>query len=386
MDEYKDIKELLKPRRDIKASGSLNARISETINGRDRRPAAKGWLWGSVSLSAVAAMLILLLLPEGMSAKEILTAAITAIRNSTNIEMKVDIRTAPNDNFELIDPNLGFITHDICIISSDSISFWSIDKGGRAAEKNASGAYMWLDKFNIGWHSPNSDIGSKGYFSVLMNPEKILESELQLALSGNVKDFNMKKKDGNIYLTVHSLPEGDFANPYMLNKSIAESENIRRYVIDAVNYRLKSASIAMIKGAKEIEVLKITEIKYDSDNARLLPIPSGINFIEINGEYGSDGIEGLDETETASALFNAFTTWDTEILDKIADPGLSGWMYRRSYEGSKLLKLGTPFKSGKNDRITFVPYTIRLQNGYVKSMNLALRKTPQGRWIVSGGL
>lgn len=142
----------------------------------------------------------------------------------------------------------------------------------------------------------------------------------------------------------------------------------------------------MIKGAKEIEVLKITEIKYDSDNARLLPIPSGINFIEINGEYGSDGIEGLDETETASALFNAFTTWDTEILDKIADPGLSGWMYRRSYEGSKLLKLGTPFKSGKNDRITFVPYTIRLQNGYVKSMNLALRKTPQGRWIVSGGL
>ena len=81
MDEYKDIKELLKPRRDIKASGSLNARISETINGRDRRPAAKGWLWGSVSLSAVAAILILLLLPEGMSAKEILTAAITAIRN-----------------------------------------------------------------------------------------------------------------------------------------------------------------------------------------------------------------------------------------------------------------------------------------------------------------
>lgn len=42
MDDYKDIKELLKPRRDIKASGSLNARISETINGRDRRPAAKG--------------------------------------------------------------------------------------------------------------------------------------------------------------------------------------------------------------------------------------------------------------------------------------------------------------------------------------------------------
>lgn len=386
MNEYKDIKEMLKPRREIKASEAFRSKIEDLTKKHRRSSLAKRWVWGGLSLSAAAVMLIIMLIPTRISAKEILRSAITAIGNTTNIEMTVEIRTLSKDNFSYMNPDSEFITHDIKIMRSDSLTYWSINKEGRAAEKNSKGVFMWIKEFDIGWQSTNPNWNVLNYLSILMNPEKVLESELQLVLSDQGSDYNIRKRNGNIYLTVYGKAKGNFANPYMLNKSIAESNNIRRYVIDADTHRLKSATVSMLLDNKEIEVLKITDIKYNPDNFQLLSIPSNINFIDIEDSTIQMGIQGLNERETALALFNAFTTWNKDILYKLLDPVIAESAYRQLLEGAKLLKLGTPFKSGNNENMTFIPYTIRLKNDSIRSMNLVLVKSSQGGWSVNGGL
>ena len=86
MDNYKEIEELLKPRRDIKASDELRLKVIRAVDRNKRRKEVRKWIFGGISLSAVAAVLILLLIPFGLSAKEILAEAINAL-GAEDIEM-----------------------------------------------------------------------------------------------------------------------------------------------------------------------------------------------------------------------------------------------------------------------------------------------------------
>ncbi|WP_287936468.1 hypothetical protein, partial [Duncaniella freteri] len=76
MEDYKDIRELLRPRRDIKASAKLREKVRVAIDKDRKNRMLKKWVFGGISLSAVAAVLLLMLIPSGMSAKEILSQAI----------------------------------------------------------------------------------------------------------------------------------------------------------------------------------------------------------------------------------------------------------------------------------------------------------------------
>ena len=79
MEDYKDIRELLRPRRDIKASAKLREKVRLAIDKDRKNRMLKKWVFGGISLSAVAAVLLLMLIPSGMSAKEILSQAIDCL-------------------------------------------------------------------------------------------------------------------------------------------------------------------------------------------------------------------------------------------------------------------------------------------------------------------
>ena len=58
MEDYKEIKEILKPRRDIKASEELRNKVNSALERRGRKQAIREWTFGGIGLSAVAAILI----------------------------------------------------------------------------------------------------------------------------------------------------------------------------------------------------------------------------------------------------------------------------------------------------------------------------------------
>jgi len=384
MDEYKDIKDMLKPRRDFAASDELRNRINSALDSSTHTRKTIRWIWSVGASCVAAAVLLLILLPTGVSAKEILEEIIKTLINSNGIEMTVEVRTRPMENFRYINLAEDFVVHDILIAKSDTTIFWRIDKGGRAALGNMSGLYNWVDQLNIGWRTNNTDPKELlGEMAILLSPEKILEYELQNCINNSDSHYDVEKKNGEIILTVHYKPQGDFSNPYMLNASIAESENVRCYVIDADNKHLKSASVSVISGRKKTEVLKITNIVYGVPNPNLLRLPQGIRFIDIPHNY-LQGLIGLSATEAASAFLNALETWDVSIIDNTVDPNIIN-EYEQDLRGSVLVSVGKSFTSG-NEGLTFVPYTLQLPNGTQKQHNLALQKNSQGGWIVVGGL
>ncbi|MDE7081980.1 MAG: hypothetical protein K2O78_10045 [Muribaculaceae bacterium] len=383
MEDYKEVRELLKPRRDIKASDELRRKVRRAFKEERKNRLLKRWVFGGISLSAVAAVLLLVLIPSGMSAKEILSQAIEAMCNYESIEMVVDVRTRPVENFRYIGLDDEFVTHHIDISASDSVLSWSIDKGGRVAMSNGHDIYTWIPSLKLGFHL--TDTGNEnvlGYMANLLTPRRILEAELQNCISNRDAQYNVSKSGPDITLTVHSAPQGNFENPYLLNSSISESENVRRYVIDAASGKLKSASVSVLSGQREIVVLKVLSISYnDHGNAPVLP--EGIRFVEAESQ--PTGLIGLSAEEAASAILNAFSEWDVTVLDKVMMHEVSEAAYREQFSGSKLISVGRAFTSGAGNTV-FVPYTLKLRDGTARHHNMALQKTDSEGWIVVGGL
>ncbi len=383
MEDYKEIRELLKPRRDIKASDELRRKVRRALDKKRKNRMLKSWVFGGVSLSAVAAVLLLVLIPAGMSAKEILSQAIEAIRNYECVEMVVDVRTRPVENFRYIGLDDEFVTHHIDIAASDSLLRWRIDKGERVALSNGKDIYTWIPSLKLGFHLTDAENENVlGYMANLLTPRMILEAELQNCIGNGNADYNVSKSESDIILTVHTTPQGDFENPYLLNSSISESENVRRYVIDATSKKLKSATVSVLSEKREVTVLKVLSISYDN-NGSAFPLPGGVKFVET--ENRPIGLTGLSAVEAASAILNAFSEWDAAILDKVMIHEMSDAAYREQFSGSKLISVGRPFTSGSGNS-TFVPYTLKLHDGTVQRHNIALQKSDSGGWVVAGGL
>lgn len=384
MDDYKDIIEFLKPRHDIKASDELRQKVQKALEKDRRHRTTKKWLFGGISISAVAAILILILIPSGVSAKELLRNAIDSVMNSESIEMVVDVRTHPIENFRYIDVNNDFVTHHIYIATTDSMLIWRVDKGERIAVGNGSEMYAWIPSLNLGWHMGSPDRGNVlGYLANFLTPRKILEAELDNCINNSEAEYKVEKNGKDILLIVHASPQGNFDNTYMLNTSIPESESVRRYVIDADSKRLKGASVSVIVGNHEIEVLKISSIDYNSQRKDICKLDNGIRFVEIEDQ--PDGLMGLSAEEAASTVLNAFADWNESILDKVIIREVSDVTYRARFQGSKLISIGKSFKSGNGNSV-FVPYTLKLRDGTLQRHNIALQTTECGGWVVVGGL
>lgn len=386
MENYDEIRELLTPRRDIKASDELRRKVRSTLRSHDRKQTLRrNWFWSGIGISAaVAAVMLLVLIPSGMSAREVLTEAMNMLDNTDNLEMTVEVRTRPAENFRYIDIDNDFVTHKLNVSVTDSLMTWRIDKGDRIAVGRNGDVNVWIPYLKLGWHLKKTDTGDfLGYFASLLNPRKILESELSHCVSEKGADYSVRKHGTDIILTVHSMPQGDFENPYLLNTSIVESENIRRYVIDSLTKRLKSASVSVISGNRETVVLNITSITYNSKNISDYPLPADIHFVDNENELTA--LKGLSAEEAASTILNAFADWDNSILDKVMHPSVSQAAYKDRFIGSELLSVGAAFNSGNNNSI-FVPYCIRLKDGTLQRHNLALQKNNAGGWIVAGGL
>lgn len=385
MDDYNDIRELLTPRRNIKASKELKKRIDSAIEKKHRTATGLKWLWGGLSTGAIAALVILSLIPKGMSAKDILTSVLHSMHSIHNIEMVVEVRTTPMENFKFINSKNDFVTHKINISQTDSFSTWRVDKGNRVAVGYNKNIYTWITPLDIGWNLPETEPAEVlGYMEKLLSPREILKKELEQCHSDNTAEYTVSKNENNdIVLTIHAKAQGEFENPYMLNTSIAESENIRRYVIDNETMRLKTASVSIIDGKKTIEVLRIVSISYGLPSANSFSLPAGIRFIEPASN--PDGIPGLNAEETATVLLNALSQWDISVINRLIDPAISETMYHEQYSGAELVSVGSPFRSG-NENSIFIPATMRLKNGSIVRPTLVLQQNATGRWIAAGGL
>lgn len=382
MEDYNDIQEMLRPRRDFKASDALHERIKSTLDERTGGTRRFRWVWLAAASCAAAAVLCLILVPGRLSASDILTEAMESFRKTERVEMALEIRTTPLENFRYISLDADFVPHKVQLMRSDSSMAWRVEKGGRVAAGQGGDTYIWLKNFNIGWHlSDTRPAEVLGYVATLLSPERILEEELDNCIHSQGADYTVARNRSEIILTVKAGAKGDFTNPYMLNSSIEESEHLRRYVIDADTRRLKGASVRALCSGREVEILRITSIEYDAPLDGILARPSSVRFVGT----GPQGIMGLNATEAAMAFLSALESWNDEILGQAVELHSFSTLYREYLQGAVVDSVGYAFTSGDNEN-SYVPYRLLMSDGSVKRHNLAMRKVPGGGWLVVGGL
>ena len=408
--EYEDLKQAMEPLRlshQVRASAGFKERIMNKITDNVDIASVKGreahLRFLKPVLAGAVAALILVAVSFGvwvtqnrgqkpLSAFTVLGQAAYAVANLQSVHISARMRTAPQDNFELILLDKDFVAIDLWKRFSDPPQ-WRIEKPMRVVVMDGGSSVLWIKNVNMAAKgSPGA--GFVEWLKPLMDVDKVLDAELRLA-KGNGSDLTLTHETGpdgepELVVQVEAKAQGDYSNDWLRNKSVQDSDNLRIYRIGADSKRLKGLQVFVHAAQGDVLVFETTNIEYDIDidlGLFTLALPADVTWSQ-EPEVLSDNDKYAQMTpdQMARAFFEACAqeNWD-EALKFTDYSSVPQWM--KDYLGGlEIVSIGTPFKSGLYPG-WFVPYEIRFKNGGVKKMNLAVRNdNPAHRYVFDGGI
>lgn len=321
---------------------------------------------------------------EAKAANNIFNDAVKAVSGQQTMLMKLNVRTIGHDSFVSIELSENMVPHTISVIMSEP-PVWRLEKSGRTAVCDEQNQYMWINNSQEGF------IGDRNrnfveWFDMLLDPKLIFIKEISEAQDNNNK-YSVTKKDNEILLTVKAKAQGNFANDYLLNSSIDESNNRRVYTFDTTTKLLKSVKIFVEHKGKEVLILESTEINYNKplDRQLIVSVPDGYKWKRVGRAISNDLFSSITAEEAARLIFEAMSNNTIEDIEEIFNHTNTNAL-RETYSGCKIISIGKPFVSGVYPG-KFIPYEIRLRNGQIKKHNLALRNDNENKvWVLDGGL
>lgn len=177
---------------------------------------------------------------------------------------------------------------------------------------------------------------------------------------------------------------------YLRNKFVSDSDFRRVYCFDANTHLLKSFEIYVITDDGEVKIFETTSIEYNpliDDSVFTLELPNDVvwdkepEILPDNEKY-----ESMAPREAAIAFFTACAQQNWDEYLKFNSQSHVPQSTKDYLGGIEVISIGEPFQSGSYSG-WFVPYEIKLKDGYVKKHNLALRNdNPANRWQVDGGI
>ena len=361
---------------------------------RHRRPARR--IIRLLSGAMAAAVLVIAALTLGLNtparaARNNFAQAVVAMEGVRSIRIELRIRTDEDEHFDYTNPLDEPVPHTLETIYTPQL-LWRIEKPGRKALYDGRHTYLWFDALAEGEILPYSP-GVAGMLYLLIDPGQLLSFEEQLTRSHDGSRYTLHREGDTLRLTVHSPAQGDFSQSgYMRNASVAESDTRREYRFDAASGRLLGGSITFLSAdGRERTLLEIDRIEYDAplDAATLTALPEGITWRDqTQTEATASRLAGIDATEAARLILNAFATWDSAILDEaLSAYGARGrQLLRNRYAGATVVECSTPVRSGNYPGL-FIPCRLRMADGTTEKLHLALRNdNAQQRWVIDGGL
>ena len=227
------------------------------------------------------------------------------------------------------------------------------------------------------------------YISILLEPNKILERELELSQKNDGDEYMVKRVGDEIHLTVHAYLHYNYINDFMLNKSLKDAEHIRRYIFDKNSKQLKQLSVSIIVDGQEVEVMRTRRINYSVALGmnEVLAKPTDIEFSNADSSPSNRKsiLSEMSAKEVAEKFLTSLGTWDTETLEEMMPANIAE-MFGPVFKGCRLLSIGEPFQSGSMP-CEYVPYVLKLRDDSTTVQNnLSLGKNEKGEWIFMGGL
>lgn len=356
---------------------------------KQRRITPLGYLSRAAAVIAVVALIAVSLVvgpsrSNAMTAEKIFDMAMPAMGSIKTMIVKLRMLTEPKENFSAINLNGKMVPHTITVIFGDE-PVWRVEKEGRTVIYDGNRQYMWTKDAPIGF-TGGKNFGFVEWRDKFLHPADIMFMEKHAARQGKLQ-YEISETEDRIFLTVFAKASGDFTNPYLLNSSIAESDNKREYVFDKMTKLPVSMNVYIKTGNDYVSVMELVDIACDEvvDRAALLSMPRLNEWRDLSLPLTDDAFAGVTAEEAARRIFEGMSKGD---FDGIA-PALKFYdigKLRKDYGGMRLVALGKVFRSGKYPGM-FVPYEIILPNGQKKRHNMALRNdNPNKAWLLDGGL
>ena len=342
------------------------------------------WRWPLRLAAAAAAVFVILLFAQtGQSpALNLMAQSAQAMSNLQTVHITARMRTAPQDNFEFIDPNADWVPLEIWKQFGDSPK-WRVEKPGRVAVMNGSSSLMLIRPSTVveGGTQP----GFLEWLDALLETDKLMENELASARAQR-SSARLSEQNGQYYLTVQRLAQGDFHNDWLLNKAVSSSNHTRIYRFDTASKRLETMQVVLNAKSGDIPVFEISGITYNQPlDARQFTLELPANVIRSVGseQMPTDSALPQSPKEAAAMFFDALSKQNTdELLTVYPVSAAPPWV--KDITSLEVVSLGEPFRSGLFPG-WFVPYEIRI-NGQTKKHNLAVRNdNPARRWVFDGG-
>jgi hypothetical protein len=219
----------------------------------------------------------------------------------------------------------------------------------------------------------------------MLDPQSILQNELadKTGLSAQLTESN-----GVTTAVMRRKAQGDFTNNWLQNKSIQESDHTCIYRFDSASKRLEGLQVNITVDGSEVAIAEFTGFRYNQSlpaTLFTLQLPKNVNVFVDSTEMKAAAVTFSGPKDAAAYFFDslAHERWDDLLAvmpySRIPDG------FKEDGAGLQVISLGEPFQSGLYHGY-FVPYQVRLRNGYIKTHNLAVRNdNPAHRWVWDGG-
>lgn len=371
----------------------LHARLRER---HMRRPAPRRNVVWQASLAAavvVAGLFVGLGLggpSPARAAERMFQQGLKVASQTGTVLIEMQVRTLPDENFAYIDPKAEFVPHTIRIRYGTPL-MWRIEKPGRIACCDGERQYMWSPGIRSG---SIHDLGGEAIedFALLIDPILLLAFEESVAAERGSGVKYVRTNEGDTERLVVSAPAAgvdDAVHGRLGSNAIDERDNRREYRFDKRTGRLMGFRVVVLDEGKEVTVVETTRIACDLplDDAALTERPADgeIDWIDLTRLDYRDGLTDMTADEAVRQVVAAFGDWDERVLGKALAYYPLGLLKSR-YEGSQLVQVEKPFRSGTYAGV-FVPCRIRLQDGRIVQLRLALRNdNPARAWVIDGGI
>jgi hypothetical protein len=340
--------------------------------------------WAAIACAAALLLFLLPLLPtrlpatfpaRSLAGEAMLAQSVHAMSNMRTVHITGRIRTLPNDNFELAGAQYNFVPIEIWREYANPPR-WRVQKPGRVAVMDGQNATLYIPSANEAVKGA-PDAHFFDWLRPLLDPQTILESELAAARRGEAQ-VTLSGATVSLYRTAR----GNFANDWARNQSIPESDHTTIYRFDNAGRRLEGLQV-LVGGTL---IAEFNDFCYDEEfpaSTFTISLPPNVEWITRQSAKPQPVFQNA--REAAVYFFDGLARQDWDAVLQVSWGTSVNPAIRQTYGGLQVISLGEPFQSGLYPGY-FVPYEVRLRDGYVKSHKLALRNdNPEHRWVVDGG-
>ncbi|MBX7259519.1 MAG: hypothetical protein K1Y02_24375 [Candidatus Hydrogenedentes bacterium] len=326
-----------------------------------------------------------------VTAFRFLGEAVHAMARVQAMHIKAEMRTLPNDNFEMIALDQDMVPVELWADFSEPLR-WRVEKPGRIAVLDGEKSTLFI-RPNMVARAGDSP-GFVGWMTSLINVEDLLSNEVSLAneQGSEISLTYETSAEGETedVLRVEAKAQGTYVNDWLKDSSIADSDNLRVYRFEPETKLLKGLEIYVHTPQGDVLVFETKDVSYDlpqDETLFALQLPEdAVTVGELAPVSDNEKYAKMDPREAAQNFFQACAQNDWDEMAKYWFASSADDRIKQYLGGLQVIELGSAFQSGLYPG-WFIPYEIKLKDGSTKKHNLAMRNDNDAhRYVVDGGI